>query len=123
MGGDAAHEFRLVRTQSGELEIVLIMLFRNKEYAFVLRAHDQQELDARTPAFEGIISRLRWRRPERVYRSDDNALTLDLPLQWTVSEDYKGKDRFVLIGPADRGIAMSSPCHDGTATSARLESS
>jgi hypothetical protein len=105
VGGEAAYEFRLIHIQSTKLEIVLITVFKKNEYMFVLSAHDQQELDARRPVFDWIISRLRWRRPERVYRSDDDALTLDVPLQWTVMEDYEGKDRFVLIGPADRGIA------------------
>jgi hypothetical protein len=105
VGGEAAHEFRLAHAQSGELEIVLVTLFRNREYTFELSAHDQQELDARTPAFEEMISRLRWWRPERVYRSADDALTVSLPLQWAVHENYKGEDRFVLIGPADGGLA------------------
>ena len=105
VGGEAAYEFRLVHTHSGEAGVVVITLFNNTEYTFALSAHDQQELTTRRPAFGGIISALRWRRPERVYRSYDYALTLDVPLQWSVEEQYTGKQRFVLIGPVDRGIA------------------
>jgi hypothetical protein len=105
VGGEAAYECRFRHAQSGELEIVLITLFRNKEYGFVLTAHNQQELDAKSPTFDGILARLHWHRPERVYRSEDDALTLDLPLQWTVLENYHGNDRFLLFGPADHGIA------------------
>src|SRR5262245_34129808 len=107
VGGEGAYEIRLARAPNGEHEIVLITLFRNREYTFSLSAPNEQELNAKAPDFEAIIARLRWHRPERVYRSNDDALTLDVPLQWTVSETYKDKDRFVLIGPIDRGIANS----------------
>jgi hypothetical protein len=104
VGGEAAYECKLTRSQIGEFKMVLITVFRTNEYAFVLTAYNQQELDAKRSAFDGILSRLRWHRPERVYSSDDDALTLDVPLQWTVSDNYHGNDRFLLFGPADHGI-------------------